>query len=84
VIFSQDYGVQKPDSTIFQIALDMTSCKKSQMIHIGDCLNCDVQGAMKSGIHAVWINRDKKEKPTTLEIDYEIQSLTELLEILHV
>lgn len=84
VIFSQDHGVQKPDPTIFNIALEISGCKNSQMIHIGDCLNCDVLGAIKSGIHSVWLNRNKKVTPLTSDIEYEIHSLIELLEILHV
>lgn len=82
VIFSQDYGVEKPDPTIFKIALEMTGCKNSQMIHIGDSLVNDAHGAMKCGIHSVWINRDNMENPSDIEIEYEIHSLTELFDIL--
>lgn len=84
IIFSQDHGVEKPDPAIFDIALRLTGCEKSQMIHIGDCLNCDVLGAIKSGIHSVWLNRNNSEKPSKCEIEIEIHSLIELLEILSV
>ena len=45
-------------------------------------LESDIAGANNAGIKCVWVNRDKKKNTTDLQIDYEISSLSELLEFL--
>lgn len=81
-VFSQDYGMEKPDPLIFEVALKEANCTKQQIIHIGDSLESDIAGANNAGIKCVWVNREKKENATNLQIDYEISSLSELLEFL--
>lgn len=81
-VFSQDYGMEKPDPLIFEVALKEANCTKEQLIHIGDSLETDIAGANKAGIQSIWINREQKENTTNLHIDYEISSLSELLAIL--
>lgn len=46
---------QKPAVSIFEKALRLADCHKSEAIHFGDSLSCDVQGANNAGIRAVWI-----------------------------
>jgi HAD superfamily hydrolase (TIGR01549 family) len=82
VVFSQDYGVEKPNSRLFQIALEKAGCSKHQLIHVGDSLQEDVAGAIKAGIRCVWLNRKHVKTNLNLKIDYEISSLLELPEIL--
>ncbi len=82
VIFSQDYGVEKPDPRIFQIAVEKAECSKKELLHIGDSLVDDVTGAKNAGIRSVWLNRQKKKNNLGAKIDHEISSLLELLEIL--
>lgn len=81
-VFSQDYGIEKPDPLIFEVALKEANCTTQQIIHIGDSLESDIAGANNAGIKCVWVNRDKKKNTTDLQIDYEISSLSELLEFL--
>lgn len=81
-VFSQDYGIEKPDPLIFEIALKEANCTKQQIIHIGDSLETDIAGANKAGVHCVWLNREQKKNTTNLKINYEITSLSELLEFL--
>lgn len=82
VVFSQDYGVEKPDPKIFQIAIEKAGCSKQELLHVGDSLENDIKGALNSGIQCVWLNRKCLKKNLELKIDYEISSLLELLEIL--
>lgn len=82
VVFSQDYGVEKPNSRLFQIALEKAGCSKHQLLHVGDSLQDDVMGAINAGIRCVWLNRRRVENNWDLRIDYEISSLLELHEIL--
>jgi len=81
-VFSQDYGMEKPDPLIFEVALKEANCTKQQIIHIGDSLESDIAGANNAGIRCVWINREQKENTRNLPINYEITSLSELLDFL--
>ncbi len=81
VVFSQDYGVEKPDPKLFNIAIEKSGCTKNQLLHVGDSLETDVMGAVKTGIKYVWLNRRHVKNDLGLRIDYEIASLSELLEI---
>jgi len=82
VVFSQDYGVEKPNSKIFQIALEKAGCSRQQLLHVGDSLQEDVVGAINADIRCVWLNRKQVKSILNLKIDYEISSLLELPEIL--
>ncbi|MCE7743937.1 MAG: HAD family hydrolase [Candidatus Heimdallarchaeota archaeon] len=81
-VFAQDYGMEKPDPLIFEVALKEANCTKQQIIHIGDSLESDIVGANNAGIQCVWINKEQKENTTNLHINYEITSLSELLDFL--
>jgi HAD superfamily hydrolase (TIGR01549 family) len=81
-VFSQDYGIEKPDPLIFEITMKEANCGPQEILHIGDSLESDIKGAIRSGIQCVWLNRDMKENTTNLQIDYEISSLSELLDLL--
>ena len=81
-VFSQDFGIEKPDPLIFEVVLKEANCTKEQLIHIGDSLETDIAGANNAGIRCIWINREQKENTTNLRIDYEISSISELLNIL--
>jgi FMN hydrolase / 5-amino-6-(5-phospho-D-ribitylamino)uracil phosphatase len=82
VVFSQDHGIEKPDPEIFKIALIKAACSPKQLLHVGDSLSNDVQGAANAGITGIWLNRNSTINPGAVSPDYEIKSLTELLEIL--
>lgn len=82
VIFSQDYGIEKPDPRLFEMAVEKAECSKHKLLHVGDSLQNDIMGAMNAGITCVWLNRKRIKNNSNLTIDYEISSLLELLEIL--
>lgn len=81
-IFAQDHGAEKPDPRLFQIALQKAACTRQQLIHIGDSLEEDIQGAIRAGVKSVWLNRNRQENNLTLKPDREISTLTELLGII--
>jgi putative hydrolase of the HAD superfamily len=81
-IFAQDHHAGKPDPKLFQIALQRAACTRHQLIHIGDSLEEDVEGAIRAGVKSVWLNRNHQKNNLTLKPDWEISSLTELLKIL--
>ncbi|MBI3930448.1 MAG: HAD family hydrolase [Chloroflexi bacterium] len=82
VVFSQNYGVEKPDSKLFQIAREKAGCSEHEFLHVGDSLQNDVMGAINAGIKCVWLNRERVENTSGIKMEYEIHSLSELKELL--
>ena len=82
VVFSQDHNVEKPDPEIFRIGLRELGCSEAELLHVGDSLENDVEGAHNASIRCAWLNRDHLENNTNITPDYEISSLTELLYML--
>ncbi len=81
VLFAQDCGFAKPDARIFDAALAQAGCSRDELLHVGDSLSDDVQGARNAGVRSVWLNRDGASNDTDIEPDYEIATLTELCEL---
>lgn len=72
---SEMAGVKKPNSVIFEYALNQAKAKKENSIMIGDCLVADVQGALDSGLEAIFFN-DKN-----IKIEQNFNQITHLLEL---
>ena len=82
VVFAQDYGIQKPDPRLFEIAIERAECTKHHLLHVGDSFQNDVIGARQVGIKSVWLNRQREDMETKEQPDFEISSLRELTKIL--
>ncbi|MHC0037526.1 HAD family hydrolase [Pseudoneobacillus sp. C159] len=79
IVISGDYGVGKPDVTIFEHCLKLLSVKKEEAIMIGDNLMTDILGAKTIGIKSIWINRMQTERTETVFADYEGEELSDIL-----
>ena len=73
VVDSSRVGVEKPDPSIFRIALGRARLRPEQAAYIGDLYSIDVLGARAAGLHAVmmdpgrcWPPRDCSTAPTVL------------------
>ena len=53
---SADVGASKPNPKMFEAALDHAAVTPAQMIHVGDNLVDDIQGASEVGAHSIWVN----------------------------
>ncbi|UCD18465.1 MAG: HAD family hydrolase [Candidatus Zixiibacteriota bacterium] len=82
IVFSQDYGIEKPDPRLFEIAIEKAGCPREQMLHVGDSLECDILGSARAGIKSVWLNRNRINNDSSVRPDYEITFLNEILDIL--
>ena len=51
------HGVAKPDPSIFRAACVAAGAAPHQVLHLGDDLDTDVDGALAAGLHAGWICR---------------------------
>lgn len=72
VILSDVVGVNKPDSKIFEYALEKSATRAKETIMIGDSYLADIQGAMDAGIDQIWYNPNgvKADKIPTYEISH--------------
>ncbi|GIZ07369.1 YjjG family noncanonical pyrimidine nucleotidase [Flavobacterium sp. UMI-01] len=72
---SEMAGVKKPNPVIFEYALQLAKAKKESSIMIGDSLDADVQGALDSGLDAIYFNEAIATFPTN------IKQITHLLQL---
>jgi 2-haloacid dehalogenase len=80
-VISEELGVAKPDPAIFDAAFALMGWpQKTAVLIIGDSLSSDMQGGLNYGIDTCWYNPENK--PATLPVTYNIQSLNELHAIL--
>lgn len=83
IFVSEELGYPKPDIRCFEKCFQQISnFKKEKTIIIGDSLSSDMQGGNNAGIACCWYNPDKNENNTGLRINYEIQNLWEVEDIL--
>ena len=67
VFTSEDAKSYKPGKELFELALRSTGLLPEEVIHIGDSVSSDVQGASNAGIRALWLNRFGKSIPEGVE-----------------
>ena len=76
IVTSEDARSYKPRKEIFKYALDKMNLSANEVVHIGDSLSSDVEGAKRLGINTIWINRKQKDIP-----DGALATVTNLLEV---
>ena len=82
LITSEDAKAYKPRSEIFQLALAKMSLSPHQVLHVGDSLSSDVQGATRCGIDAFWLNRQGRSFPSDFSPTYHGASLFDIFSVL--
>lgn len=80
---SEEAGASKPQKAYYDYVFARIPGMTAQnTLVIGDSLTTDIQGANNAGLPCCWFNSGRKARPESLRIDYEIATLTELLDIL--
>lgn len=83
VIISEEIGFAKPDPRFFDTTFDRIGYPlKEEVLIIGDSLTSDMKGGHIYNIGTCWFNPDGKPSQPEIRIDFEIQSLKELEDIL--
>lgn len=78
VITSEDVRSYKPRPELFEEGLRRSGCTADEVIHMGDSLSSDIEGAQRLGIRAGWINRLGKKLPDYYKPDYIYPNLSEV------
>ena len=78
-VTARSVGAAKPAPRIFDAAVEAGGARREQTLHIGDHPEMDVDGARRSGLRSVWVNRHGWQWPTELsEPDGVVNDLHEL------
>ncbi len=80
ILVSGEEGIHKPDSRIFQKALDLLHVTAQETAFIGDSLKFDMEGSIAMGMMPIWIYPDPS-KTTELPV-IRIHKIEDLLNIL--
>ena len=81
LILSEDIGVNKPDSRIYEHAMHRTSSRPEDSLMIGDMFDTDIVGAANFGIDSIYYN-PKGKAGHPFAPTYEVRHLLEIKEIL--
>jgi HAD superfamily hydrolase (TIGR01509 family) len=83
LVVSADVGYLKPHPRIFEAALEALGVRADEAVMVGNDIPCDVEGAKKSGIRAVWTPYPRASPaPTHPSADAVLSSLAQLPDVL--
>ncbi|MCM0650254.1 HAD family hydrolase [Clostridium swellfunianum] len=86
IISSWDYQIMKPNTKLFQIAIEKSGCNASETVMVGDRLDNDIFPAKAVGMKTIWIKQGfgGMQSPKTEEYipDVQIENLSELINVL--
>jgi putative hydrolase of the HAD superfamily len=81
VVLSEEFGVRKPDPSIFIHAASLLGVLPADCLYVGDSYASDVTGAQNAGMLACWLNKEPNINEN-IQADMVISELAELLDIL--
>ncbi len=81
VYTSENLRSYKPSKRFYEAIVNDNDLSNDEILFVGDSIIDDIFGPQKLNIKTCWLNRKGKPR-TTITPDYEIQSLTELIQIL--
>ena len=83
IFVSEKTGYQKPMKEYFDYCFNrIADFDPSRTMIIGDSLSSDMKGGNNAGISTCWFNPLRLENHSDVKVDYEIQNLKELCELL--
>ena len=80
IFISDEFGCEKPDTSIFLAAATTLGVLPEQILFVGDSAEADILGAKRAGMRAAWVRRSQTWPSGGLIPlpDYVIDSLCEL------
>lgn len=82
---SDNIGIEKPNQGFFDHVFEQIGpYGKDEMMIVGDSLTSDMRGGNNAGIVCCWYNPQGENRDKNLRIDYEIENLQQIRDILNV
>ena len=83
IFISQEIGINKPDKGYFDRCFaEIPDFDLAKTIIVGDSLTSDMLGGQNAGIATCWVNPNRKQRREDIRVDYEIESLSQLEDLL--
>ncbi|BFT71618.1 HAD family hydrolase [Paenibacillus sp. P36] len=82
IVISGEFGVGKPDVSIFHHALELLGIHADEGIMIGDKLTTDILGSGRVGMRNIWINHHGLQSGDEIVPANEVSRLEEVLPII--
>ena len=83
VFLSEELGAEKPGPAFFErVFAALPDLKKEEMLIVGDSLTSDMKGGLMAGIPTCWYNPNRLPRPADMAIDFEIQDLHQIYDLL--
>ncbi len=83
VFISDKIGFEKPSVQFFNAVQEkIGSFKNSEVMIIGDSLSSDMKGGNNANILCCWYNPHNNKNESDIRIDFEIENIAEVLDIL--
>ncbi|GIX35846.1 MAG: hydrolase [Lysobacteraceae bacterium] len=80
---AREHGAAKPAASIFLAACARLGLPPTQVLHVGDDPELDIEGARRAGLATCWINRDGRTWPGHLQPpDWTVRDLEDLTQCL--
>ncbi|WDV44350.1 YjjG family noncanonical pyrimidine nucleotidase [Clostridiaceae bacterium M8S5] len=84
IVISEEVGVTKPDTEIFNIALkNIDYTDKSKILMVGDRIQSDIKGGANFSIDTCWYNPSRIKNTFSTKPTYQISKLQELEDIVN-
>lgn len=78
-IISEEVGVSKPDSAIFELALTRCGVARGRFLYVGDSTSSDMAGASRAGIDFCWFANSREPEEVILSYKYKIHRFSEII-----
>ena len=83
IFISEEIGISKPAAGFFDhVFKTIGNPSKQDVLVIGDSLSSDMTGGINYGLDTCWYNPRGLENPKQLPITYQIQVISQILEII--
>ncbi len=83
VFVSQELGYNKPAKEFFDAcAAQIPGYAPEKALMVGDSLSSDILGGINAGLPTCWVNPHHKPHPENITPDYQIETLSQLPELL--
>ncbi|MDT6979556.1 YjjG family noncanonical pyrimidine nucleotidase [Levilactobacillus zymae] len=84
MFLAEDVGYSKPDRRFFDtVEAQLPDVDPADLLVIGDSLTADIQGANHAGLDSVWFNPQAQPVTAVATPTYQVNSLTQIPDLLH-